>query len=296
MDPVTKEFNPSVGSALWHPLDNRIYLTAEDEVYRRAFVWDPRTRRIERINTVPEVLGSFSVAGEKLSVVYTGTGVGNHNRVWRMDLTSRISTLFDNPEADTYRYVEFPASEEWDFVSTAGDTIRGYFLYPLNFDPSRKYPLIVNYYGGTSPISKSFGGRYPAEIWAGEGYVVYVPQPGGATGFGQEFSARHHNNWGKTAAGEIIQGTEKFIEAHPFVDRERVGCIGASYGGFMTMLLQTQTDMFACAVSHAGISSISSYWGVGYWGYAYSSEATGEAYPWNRKDIYVDQREFCPGL
>ena len=90
-------------------------------------------------------------------------------------------------------------------------------------------------------------------------------------------------------AGEIIEGTKKFIAAHEFVDANKIGCIGASYGGFMTMLLQTQTDIFTCAISHAGISSISSYWGEGYWGYGYSANATGDSYPWNRKDIYIDQ-------
>ena len=82
---------------------------------------------------------------------------------------------------------------------------------------------------------------------------------------------------------------KKFLQAHPFVDAKRVGCIGASYGGFTTMLLQTRTDIFAAAVSHAGISSISSYWGEGYWGYAYSAHATAKSFPWNRKDIYIDQ-------
>jgi len=55
------------------------------------------------------------------------------------------------------------------------------------------------------------------------------------------------------------------------------------------MLLQTRTDMFACAVSHAGISDLSSYWGEGYWGYLYSAVATANSFPWNRKDIYIDQ-------
>ena len=65
--------------------------------------------------------------------------------------------------------------------------------------------------------------------------------------------------------------------------------MGASYGGFTTEYLTTRTDIFACAISHAGISSISSYWGGGYWGYGYSTNASAHAFPWNRKDIYVDQ-------
>ncbi len=145
------------------------------------------------------------------------------------------------------------------------------------------------YYGGTTPVTRDFGGRYPKEFYAANGYIVYALQPSGAKGYGQAFSAAHVNNWGITVADEIIDGAKKFLDAHPFVDKKRVGCIGASYGGFMTMLLMTKTDMFAAAISHAGISSISSYWGEGYWGYAYSGMATANSFPWNRKDIYVNQ-------
>ena len=79
-----------------------------------------------------------------------------------------------------------------------------------------------------------------------------------------------------------------FLADHPSADAENVGCIGASYGGFTTMMLQTRTDIFKTAISHAGISDISSYWGEGYWGYSYSSGATKNSYPWNRRDIYVE--------
>ena len=289
VDPITKEFDPSVELAFWHPADNRIYVKAGDEVYTRLFAWDAVSRAFTMIITVPEVMGSISISDESLIAAYTGTSLGKPKKAWILDLENGENKLFDQTEEKTYENVSFGNSEEWDFLASDGTTIRGFFLYPRNFDPEKKYPLIVNYYGGTTPIEKSFGGRYPLDIWAAEDYVVYVPQPSGATGFGQEFSARHQNNWGKTSAREIIEGAEKFIETHDFVDGDRVGCIGASYGGFLTMLLQTRTDIFSCAISHAGISSLSSYWGEGYSGFVYSSEATGDSYPWNRKDIYVDQ-------
>jgi dipeptidyl aminopeptidase/acylaminoacyl peptidase len=118
--------------------------------------------------------------------------------------------------------------------------------------------------------------------------MVYVMQPSGSTGFGQDFSALHVNGWGREAIDDIIEGTKKFLAAFPSADAANVGCIGASYGGFTTMMLQTRTDIFRTAIAHAGISDISSYWGEGYWGYSYSSGATRGSYPWNRKDIYVD--------
>ncbi len=113
-------------------------------------------------------------------------------------------------------------------------------------------------------------------------------QPSGSVGFGQEFSALHVNDWGEIVADDIITGVEYFLKLHSFVDPKRVGCIGASYGGFMTMRLLTETDLFATAVAHAGISSLAGYWGEGYWGYLYSAVATANSFPWNRKDIYVD--------
>jgi dipeptidyl aminopeptidase/acylaminoacyl peptidase len=147
----------------------------------------------------------------------------------------------------------------------------------------------VYYYGGTTPVSRTFDGRYPFHLYAAMGYVVYVLQPSGTIGFGQEFSARHVNAWGAYTADEIIEGTKKTCDAHPFLDRSKIGCIGASYGGFMTMYLQTRTDIFAAAVSHAGISDITSYWGEGYWGYSYSGFASAESFPWNNWDLYVGQ-------
>ncbi|MFC2111908.1 prolyl oligopeptidase family serine peptidase [Bacteroidota bacterium] len=289
VDPITQDFNPAISWSTWNPVNNKIYVQAADEIYSRLFVWDPENRTFNLVITIPDVMSRPSMATESLTAAYTGTGLGDPNKAWILDLESGENRLFDNTEEETYKNVSFAETEEWDFIASDGTTIRGYFLYPLNFDPEKKYPLIVNYYGGTNPIKKSFGGRYPVDIWAGEDYVVYVPQPSGATGFGQEFSARHQNDWGKTTTGEIIEGTKKFIEAHDFVDSSKIGCIGASYGGFMTMLLQSQTDIFTCAISHAGISSISSYWGEGYWGFGYSANATGDSYPWNRKDIYIDQ-------
>ena len=116
-----------------------------------------------------------------------------------------------------------------------------------------------------------------------------IIQPSGATGFGQEFSARHVNAWGERTGDEIIEGSKKFCAEHNFVDSKKIGCIGASYGGFMSQYLQTKTDIFAAAISHAGISDITSYWGEGYWGYSYSALASANSYPWNARDMYTLQ-------
>ena len=86
-----------------------------------------------------------------------------------------------------------------------------------------------------------------------------------------------------------MAAVQQACERYPFINAEKIGCIGASYGGFMTQYLVSHCDLFAAAVSHAGISSISSYWGEGYWGYFYNAVASANSFPWDRRDIYVDQ-------
>jgi len=206
-----------------------------------------------------------------------------------VDVTrNRNRTLLDSQPAE-YPDVKLGRVAPWTFTNAAGDEIDGRYYLPPDFDPQQKYPLIVYYYGGTSPVNRQFTGRYPFNLWAAQGYVIYVLQPRGATGYGQDFSAFHVNTWGEYTADDIIEGTRKFVAAHDFVDGERIGNIGASYGGFMTMQLATLTDLYAASISHAGISALTGYWGQGWWGYSYSGLASHGSFPWNNPELYVGQ-------
>jgi dipeptidyl aminopeptidase/acylaminoacyl peptidase len=284
---LTRDFDPTVAAAHWPARGGDIYFVVEETEYVRLYRYGVKSGRFEKIAIDCDVIHESAVAeGEPVAVVY-GSSANRPPRVFAVD--GKKSRLFSDPTADRFSRIEIGEVEEWNFTAKNGKTIVGRVHYPAKFDPNRKWPCIVYFYGGTSPVDRSFGTRYPKDLWAAHGYVVYVLQPSGATGFGQEFSAVHVNDWGKVVSDEIVEGTEKFLSAHPFVDPGRVGCIGASFGGFMTQLLVTRTDMYAAAVSHAGISSISSYWGEGYWGYGYSAVATANSFPWNRPDIYVGQ-------
>lgn len=295
-DPVTKnaefltrDFNPTINQAFWSKTEDCIYFITTDRSYVRLYRYNLEKKEFSLIASAVEVIHRFDMAKNKPLAVYTGSSAVVPPRAYVLDLQNKKVRLFKDSGEEDFAEVQFGKVERWTFKNKKGERIEGRIYYPPNFNPSRKYPCIVYYYGGTSPVTRDFGGRYPKNLYAAQGYVVYVLQPSGAVGFGQKFSALHVNDWGIIVADEIILGVKKFLKAHPFVDPNRVGCMGASYGGFMTMLLQTRTNMFAAAVAHAGISSISSYWGEGYSGYAYSSIATANSYPWNRKDIYVNQ-------
>jgi dipeptidyl aminopeptidase/acylaminoacyl peptidase len=288
-EPLTRDFDPAVTDAVWSTVDGNIYVTAEAGTKTGFFRLNPKKKTFTRIGTGFEVAESEDVSRGKLVAAAVGTNATTPPRLYAIDLAKGVSRMIYDPNAEHFADIDLGRVEDWSFASSAGVTIDGFYYLPPGFDPAKKYPCIVYYYGGTSPVNRDYGGRYPKNLWAAQGYVVYVLEPSGATGYGQEFSAAHVNDWGKVVAGEIIEGAKKFVDAHPFVDGTKLGCIGASYGGFMTELLVTETDMFAAAVSHAGISMIASYWGEGYWGYGYNAVAAANSFPWNRRDIYVDQ-------
>ena len=287
--PVSKDFDPSIQSFTWNNLDKQIYLQGEDKDCVRLYVLNPSNGKINPVPLKEDILSDFTIATSAPELVYFGESASNSQRLYSVNLKKNTTVCLKDLSETILKDVTLGEVRDWNFRAAAGDTIYGRYYLPPHFDPNKKYPLIVNYYGGTSPTERSLENRYPSHAYAALGYIVYIIQPSGATGFGQEFSARHVNAWGKRTGDEIIEGTKKFCAEHSFVDAKKIGCIGASYGGFMTQYLQTKTDLFAAAISHAGISDITSYWGEGYWGYSYSSLATANSYPWNARDIYVEQ-------
>ena len=287
--PMTKHFNPSVQRVVWNKVDNQIYFTAENRDYVSLYAMNPVNGKILQLETKEDLVKGISFSSEMPLLAYYGQGAMNSDRLYTLDTKKRKHTLVEDLSMERLKDVQLGECKDWNFINSKGDTIYGRYYLPPHFDASKKYPMIVNYYGGCSPTGRNFESRYPHHAYASLGYVVYVVQPSGASGFGQEFGARHVNTAGEGPAQDIIEGTKKFCEEHAFVNAKKIGCIGASYGGFMTQYLQTKTDIFAAAISHAGISDHTSYWGEGYWGYSYSEVSMANSYPWTRKDLYVER-------
>jgi dipeptidyl aminopeptidase/acylaminoacyl peptidase len=291
--PLTKDFNPSVNRADWTWGDGMIYFSAEDRDYVRLYRLDPHTGAIIQLEHAGDYAYRFDVAAHASVIGYlsyetmapASAYVGYISSKGRSAMKQIL--LFDGKTV--LGDAELGTCEDWNFTNSRGDTVYGRLYLPKDFDASKQYPMIVYYYGGCSPVSRYFESPYAPQYWNSLGYVAYILQPSGATGFGQEWASRHVNTAGRGPADDIIEGTKKICDAHPFINRAKVGCMGASYGGFMTQYLQTVTDIFAAAVSHAGIANHTSYWGEGYWGYNYSEVSMANSYPWSHRELYVNQ-------
>lgn len=126
-----------------------------------------------------------------------------------MKKTSRLLADATKPILDK---IELGKTALWNFTASDGTVITEKMCLSPDFDPNKKYPLIVYYYGGTTPTTRGIGIPYCAQLFASRDYVVYVIQPSGTIAFGQEFSAHHFNAWRKRTANDIIEGTKLFTK------------------------------------------------------------------------------------
>jgi dipeptidyl aminopeptidase/acylaminoacyl peptidase len=145
---------------------------------------------------------------------------------------------------------------------SGGYEVQGWLLYPKNFDPSKKYPMVVSVHGGPSFASLSdwpVSWNYAIPLSA-SGYFVFLPNPRGSYGQGEAFTRANVKDFGYGDFQDILTGVDEALKAAP-IDPSRLGLTGWSYGGYMTMWGVTQTDRFKAAVAGAGIMNWQSYYG-----------------------------------
>jgi dipeptidyl aminopeptidase/acylaminoacyl peptidase len=146
-----------------------------------------------------------------------------------------------------------------------GFDIEGLLTYPVNYEPGKKYPLILNIHGGpTGVFSETFTGRgalYPIAVFAARGYAVLRPNPRGSAGYGRTFRFANYNDWGGKDYQDDQAGVDHVI-AMGVADPDRLAVMGWSYGGFMTSWTITQTHRFKAAAVGAGVTDLWSFTGT----------------------------------
>jgi dipeptidyl aminopeptidase/acylaminoacyl peptidase len=182
-----------------------------------------------------------------------------------------------------------PAAEELTWTGANGAKISGWRFKPINFDPAKKYPLLVLIHGGPQGAwNDAWSYRWNPQIYASAGYMVFMPNPRGSTGFGQQFVDEISGDWAGKVYEDIMSGVAHTI-AQGNVDESRIGAAGASYGGYMVNWILGHNDdrraRFKALVSHAGVYNLASMYGVTeeLWFVEWEFKGT----PWDNPELYA---------
>jgi dipeptidyl aminopeptidase/acylaminoacyl peptidase len=172
---------------------------------------------------------------------------------------SRITHLNDALLAE----LDLPKMESFWFTAGDGTKEQGFIIRPPGFDAAKKYPVKFLIHGGPQGAwGEAWSYRWNAELFAANGYVVVMINPGGSTGYGQAFVDRVNGDWGGKPFTDLMSGLDYAEQHYPFIDKTRECALGASYGGYMANWVLGHTNRFKCIVSHDGMFDPESAYGT----------------------------------
>lgn len=259
---ITDSFDESPGLLDWKR--DGIYFTGLQKTASHLFRVDPSTARVTRISHPDDLMaGSFSLtrSGDRMGFVVSSPASMSEVFVSGMkDFAPRKLTDFNAQAKDFI----LGTREVISWKSQDGATIEGILIKPANFDPTKKYPLLCVIHGGPTGIDRPIlltpdARYYPSDIWAARGALVLKVNYRGSTGYGEKFRKLNMRNLGVGDAWDVLSGVDYLI-AKGWVDKDKVGCMGWSQGGYISAFLTTSTDRFVAISVGAGISNWATYY------------------------------------
>ncbi|MEW6653914.1 MAG: S9 family peptidase [Bacteroidota bacterium] len=247
---LTESIDNWVNEFSWSKDSKAIYFTVQEKGYLPLYRINIADMKIEKL-IENAAISSFDISPNNDFAVFTYTYTHKPVEIARFDFSTKKMkdlTQFNKEFTDS---IDVRPSENVWVNGADGTPVHVFIVKPYNFDPNKKYPVVINVHGGPQmQWMDSFRGDW--QVYPGAGYVVVYPNPHGSTGYGQKYTAAISNDWDGKVYEDIMKVTD-YIETLPYVDKNRIGAMGWSYGGYFMNLLQGKTKRFKCLASMMGI-------------------------------------------
>jgi dipeptidyl aminopeptidase/acylaminoacyl peptidase len=257
---LTANFDEDAQLLEWSP--QGIYFEAQQRTYSHLFRIDPASDSITRVTSPDKIdSGQFSFTHDYGTIAFMQAADDEFPEVYISSVDSFAPKKLTDISAQ-YANFHLATREVIEWKSGDGTPVEGILIKPANFDPSKKYPLMVEIHGGptgTSIAERSPDRYYPVELFAARGAVILEPNYRGSAGYGSKFRALNVRNLGVGDYADVISGVD-YVISQGYIDPKRVTSMGWSEGGYISAFITTFSDRF-CAVSvGAGISDWMTYY------------------------------------
>lgn len=262
---LTKGFDQQVDDVVLSPDGTAIYFTAVERAKAPVF-------RVPFNGGVPRKLVAnvfatgLNITPDGRKLIFLSSSMTSPAEIYSANVDGAEVTALTSVNTELMNQANLKAAEEVEWTGAVGKKIHGFIVKPTNFDAGRKYPLLVLIHGGPQGAwTDNWGYRWNAQVFANAGYVVFAPNPRGSTGYGQQFVNEISADWGGKAYIDIMNGVADVLRRNSFIDKNRIGAAGASYGGYMVnWILGHNNDprfRFKVFVSHDGVYNLESMYG-----------------------------------
>ena len=258
---LTKDWDESVtGSVFWSQDSKMIYFNTAFRGTTQLFSLNPKTAKISQITK-----GDFDVtdifADQKNSLLVTRTDMNHSADLFSVDLKNGAMKQVTEVNKENYSKIT-PSKTELKMVKTTdGKEMGVWFIYPPNFDPNKKYPTLLYCQGGPqSALTQFFSTRWNFALMAANDYIVVAPNRRGMPGWGTQWNEQISKDWGGQVMKDYLSATD-FAKTLPYVDKDRIGAVGASYGGYSVfMLAGIHENRFKTFIAHDGLFDMKSWY------------------------------------
>lgn len=256
---LAQDFDENLGSITWNPAG--IFFAAFQHTKRQLFRIDPVTGQTKAISPVNDILGGYNFSKDGKMLAYSATTATTLSEVFKTPLATFKPVQITQMSKQIAGW-KTAVSEVITWKSKDGAEIEGVLHKPQNYDPTKKYPLLVMIHGGPTGIDLPQpvpGSVYPVIQWLEKGALVLRVNYRGSAGYGEKFRALNVRNLGVGDMWDVMSGVDHLI-AKGVVDEARMGCMGWSQGGYISAFLTTNTDRFKAISVGAGISNWMTYY------------------------------------
>jgi len=258
---LTEPFDRQVGDIAWSPDSRTLYFTAEDDARVPIFAV-PAAGGPVRTIVGGVSFGDLRAAPDGRMLFATAAALTHPAEIVRVSTEGGAPAAVTHANDSVLEPLRLLPGESVHYTGAAGKTVQAWVVKPAAFDPTRRYPLLVLIHGGPQgEWGESWSYRWNPQVFAAAGYVVFMPNPRGSIGWGQEFVEDVSGDWGGRAYEDVLKGTD-FAEALPYVEKGRTAAAGASYGGYMVDWIAGHTGRYRVLVSHDGVFDLRSMYGA----------------------------------
>jgi dipeptidyl aminopeptidase/acylaminoacyl peptidase len=279
-------FDNWIESMAWSPDSRSIYVTAPEKSANIIY-------EVAVAGGAPRLLFSgfsadaLTVSRDGQTVYFSGSSLTRPADIYAMHKIeggARAEKITRDNDA-LLAGIAFGATSDYWYTGAEGAKVQALMVKPPRYDASKKYPALVLIHGGPQGNwGNAWSYRWNAQMFASRGYVVFMPNPRGSTGYGQRFVEDISGDWGGKAYTDIMNGVDELAKM-PFVDGSRIGAAGASYGGYMIDWILGHTDRFKALASHDGVYNLT--WMYGATEELWFTEWEFHGNPWDNPELYT---------
>ncbi len=248
---LAKDWDHSPGTIFWGPRDRYIYATAGHLGQGTLFAIHVKTGKIKILVNDGNVRGP-SIFKNK---IYFGLdNLKSPVELYSIDTRGRKMTKITDINKDKIAAARMGDYEQFNFKGWNDETVYGYVVKPADFDAAKKYPVAFLIHGGPQgSFGNDFHYRWNPQVYCGAGYGAVMIDFHGSTGYGQAFTDSITGDWGGKPLEDLQKGLAAALAKYPWLDGDKVGALGASYGGYMiNWIAGNWPDRFRCLINHDG--------------------------------------------